>query len=49
MLRRHTVKRALAALFAIGALAATMPATSLARGGGSTPPPAYAEPGGGGH
>lgn len=49
MSKQNTVKRALAALLAVGALAATVPATSLADGGGTTPPPAYAEPGGGGH
>jgi hypothetical protein len=49
MLKQNTVKRALAALLAIGALAAAAPATGLADGGGPTPLPTYTEPGGGGH
>ena len=48
MSKQNTVKRALAALFAVGALAAAVPATGFADGG-TTPPPTYAEPGGGGH
>ena len=49
MLKQNTVKRALAALFAVGALAAAVPATGFADGVGTAPPPTYAEPGGGGH
>ena len=41
------VKRAFAALLAVGALATAAPATSFADGG-TTPPPTNTEPGGGG-
>jgi hypothetical protein len=44
-----TVKRALAAILATGAIAVAVPATSFADGGGAAPPPTTAEPGGGGH
>jgi hypothetical protein len=42
----NKVKRALAALLVVGALAASVPATGFAGGGGS---PTVNEPGGGGH
>jgi hypothetical protein len=44
----NKVKRALAALLAVGALAAAVPATGLA-GGGTLPARTSAEPGGDGH
>ena len=46
MTKGNKVKRALAALLAVGALAVAVPATGYAGGGGS---PTVAEPGGGGH
>jgi hypothetical protein len=46
--KRNKVKRALAALLAVGALAAAVPAAGLA-GGGATPTRTNVEPGGDGH
>lgn len=48
MTKRNKVKRALAAVLAVGALAAAVPATGLA-GGGTTPTRTNVEPGGDGH
>ena len=48
MTNRNKVKRALAALLAVGALAAAVPATGLA-GGAGMPNRTNVEPGGGGH
>jgi hypothetical protein len=49
VLKQNTVKRVLAAVFTVGALATAFPATSFADTSGPTPPPTYGEPGGGGH
>ena len=47
MAKRTRVKHAIAVLLAAGAVAASLPATSLA--GGDSAAPMTAEPGGGGH
>jgi hypothetical protein len=47
MPKRTRVKQAIAVLLAVGAVAASLPATSLA--GGDSRTPMTAEPGGGGH
>jgi hypothetical protein len=49
MMKGNRVKRTVASLLAFGSLAAALPASGLASGGGTGSPPTNAEPGGGGH